>query len=879
MNFDIMGKIFNTNKFIIFLHFLVIFTILLSLIILFNFIPIMKYFPNAIYDFLDFNDNLFNKIPINGILFTMVGGLSAILAIVFSLTIISIQNISEKYTPFILNKFIKDNYICRLTFYTFIFVILSSFLLLYIKELIHPITVIICFLILLYGFLICFILLIKYFYFTFSIINPIEFAHILKDEVLEHIKNEKKELVEPIITTMGDISIKSLEKQEKNISKEYISQLYQIFLQSISENQKFGYLDLILDSYQRILEYCIKINSELRFKIIDVYAEIPYIFHSKTTIKKFEKDIFDNYINYLDKLFFANKEIINNNDFELFASEIGSISFRFIDDPKELLEEIKFQFIFAINLLKSDEIIKKNNEINLELEKILKNYSDLDNYLNILNYLDKYFSLISDSMDSNEIKDKFDRIRENLFKFYLDSNFHNTFFIIGAYCLFVQKEKDINSSKYIRELWLHTNPDDASGISANQVPVTADIEFLFNMLFWGGKKSDFWYDHYRFDGFHGSKAYLYTYFILLLTYLREKQNKDLNLQITKDMEKEILELRYTFMKRFISEIQELNNYCDDLIKESKNWVYLFPSKKQEVEPKSKSTIEAELIEISTEDQFNNTKKWLKDKTVEFKEKIEEIEMYLPLEKEKVDICKKDILKSYTEFSKISKTAVLKEFEPSEDDDIKFIPIGYRRIIPKHFFLAASYVDCSALWSGYGRNVAFKEINYSIKKILEIHNIEKIDVDNVENIIEVYDKIESTINSLKDEGFNPSTIIMPLDYLRKFHFEGRDKESKLFGKFEFSYEQFTLNRSTKLDIIHSSNSVKFDDIIILDKETCIWTFKPTSEDKKRLHIEIKEYEKDLSKIDLTLKTIINLKIENIDAIKIIIIKKMDDGRPT
>ncbi|MCD4843156.1 MAG: DUF2254 domain-containing protein [Methanosarcinales archaeon] len=869
MNFDIMGRIFNTNKFIIILHFLVIFTILLSLIILFNFIPIMKYFPNAIYDFLDFNDNLFNKIPINEILFTMVGGLSAILAIVFSLTIISIQNISEKYTPFILNKFIKNHHISRLTLYTFIFVILSALLLLYVKELLHPITVIICFLILLYGFLICFILLIKYFYFIFDIINPIEFARILKDEVLEYIKTEKRELVEPIITTMGDISIKSLEKQEKNISKKYISQLYEIFLQSISENQKFGYLDLILDSYQRILEYCIRINSELRFKILDVYAEIPIIFH---LIKKFEKDIFDNYINYLDKLFFANKEIINNNDFELFASEIDSISLRFIDDPKQLLEEIKNQLIFNFNLIKPDEIINKNNEINRELENILKNYSDLDIYSNILKHLDDYFSLIPESMD------RFDRIKDNLFKFYLDSNFHNTFFIIGAYCLFVQKEKDINSVKYIRELWLHTNPDDASGISVNQVPVTMDIEFLFNMLFWGGKKSDFWYDHYRFDGFHGSKAYLYTYFILLLTHLREKHNKDLNLQINKDMEKEILELRYTFMKRFILEIQELKNYCDDLIKESKNWVYLFPSKKQEVEPKSKLTVEAELIEISTEDQFNNTKKWLEYKAVEFKQKIDEIEIYLPLENEKVDIYKNDILKSYTKFSKISKSAVLKEFEPSKDDDIEFIPIGYRPIIPKHFFLAASYVDCSALWFGYGKKVAFKEINYFIKKILEIPNIEKIDVDNFENIIEVYDKIESTINLLKDEGFNPSTIIIPLDYLSKFHLEGMNKESKLFGKFEFSYEQFTLNGSTKLDIIHSSNSVKFDDIIILDKETCIWTFKPTSEDKERLHIEIKEFEKDLSKIDLTLKSIINLKIENIDAIKIIIIKKMDDGRP-
>ncbi len=44
-----------------------------------------------------------------------------------------------------------------------------------------------------------------------------------------------------------------------------------------------------------------------------------------------------------------------------------------------------------------------------------------------------------------------------------------------------------------------------------------------------------------------------------------------------------------------------------------------------------------------------------------------------------------------------------------------------------------------------------------------------------------------------------------------------------------------------------------------------------EDKERLRVEIKEYEKDSSKIDLTVKTVINLKIENSDAIKILIIK--------
>jgi len=137
---------------------------------------------------------------------------------------------------------------------------------------------------------------------------------------------------------------------------------------------------------------------------------------------------------------------------------------------------------------------------------------------------------------------------------------------------------------------------------------------------------------------------------------------------------------------------------------------------------------------------------------------------------------------------------------------------------------------------------------------------------------LYNKIESTIKSLRDIGFNPSTIFIPLDCLSEFRKEGRNKDSKLYGKFTYSDRQtFKFDDSTKLEIIHSSNNRKFDEIIILDKKACIWTFKPTDK-KERLHVEIKDYEKESTKIDLTAKTEINLSIENSDAIKVLIINK-------
>ncbi len=876
-----MGKNFKYQEtsrfftFTTFLGFLTSIAIIFTVVVLFDLQTILDYLPSAKNDSLNLRDDLFLKIPIDSLLVAIAGALSAILAIVFSLTIISIQSISEKYTPYVIEKY-RTNKQTRLTLYAFVSVIVVSLLLLLVKELMPAPTVIFIFLFLFFGVFICFALLIEYFDFIFDIINPIKLASILSNESIDYIKNgKKKDELEETIITMGDISIKSLQRQEENIARHYISELYGIFSTSISEFKKLDSLHIILISFQRILDYCIKFRSELRFKIIYILSEIPTIIFSTKDLNKFNENVFSEYGNYLNKLFYVNKEIISENDYELFQSEIHSISMGDFRDPKQLIDDIKNRLYlndFNIPQLHQDvEIKSRRKKLFISLENLTIKFVRFEDFKIILDESDSFFLLTTKHLTQeglDEVQKQSDMIRKDLFKFYLDSNFHKTFFVVGAYCIFI----NIESDKYLRELWSHTKPDDVDGIICNEVPVSSDIEFLCNMLFYGGSGNGFWYDNYSFEGFHGSKIYLYKYFLLLLTHLRETQNKELIINISNDTDQDELEFRYSFLKRFNSEVQELIGYCDDLIQESAKWALLFPTKKQEIKRESQQNTETEFIETTAKEQLENTKKWLEKKKSEFEEKIKEIETYLPLDAEKVAISKTKILESFNESSEISKAARLEEFDLSRDKDIEFISIYRRPIIPKDCFLTASYVDCSVLWHGYGRNVAFGEINYFVKQILDNSHIEKIEVDYVEDIIRLYDKIESTINSLKDDGFNPSTIFIPLDYLSKFRKEGWNIESKLYNKFTYSDRQFKLNESTKLDIIHSSNYTKFEDIIILDKKACIWTFKPPDEVKERLHIEINEYEKDISKIDLLVKTVINLKIENSDAIKILTIKK-------
>ena len=96
-----------------------------------------------------------------------------------------------------------------------------------------------------------------------------------------------------------------------------------------------------------------------------------------------------------------------------------------------------------------------------------------------------------------------------------------------------------------------------------------------------------------------------------MTQLLEDQNKDLKIEVCEKMCAVDFEFKCNFLKRFISEVDELIGYCDNLIEES---------------------AELKLNDINTDEQFKNagkhfenTKKWLRSKKTEFEKKIKEIE--------------------------------------------------------------------------------------------------------------------------------------------------------------------------------------------------------------------------------------------------------------
>ena len=298
---------------------------------------------------------------------------------------------------------------------------------------------------------------------------------------------------------------------------------------------------------------------------------------------------------------------------------------------------------------------------------------------------------------------------------------------------------------------------------------------------------------------------------------------------------------YQFTNKFKLETEQLLiKYCNGLIKESDSWNALF--------------------KINAKEALEKTKEWI-DRALQECEGVKvEIETILPSDPEKKAKCRGDIFKGYKESSEIPEVVQVKEFDEERDKELDFIQVYKRHLIPKHCLIKPSFVNCSMIWSDLGSSVALGETNYLTKRILEDERIERVRIREVEHE-ELFNKIKSVVGSLKEQNYKPSVVFIPLEILTEF-------VKIRLAKFGY----LKIDEDTKLKVINSSKLTPFEDVIILDKTAGIWTFEPDEEAEDRLIIEIKECDTDKSKVDLLVKTVVNFRIADPKAIKILKIER-------
>jgi hypothetical protein len=110
--------------------------------------------------------------------------------------------------------------------------------------------------------------------------------------------------------------------------------------------------------------------------------------------------------------------------------------------------------------------------------------------------------------------------------------------------------------------------------------------------------------------------------------------------------------------------------------------------------------------------------------------------------------------------------------------------------------------------------------------------------------------------MKEESYNPTTILLPRQVLARLPKDKIDSMS----------DWLVINETTELKIILSSVLNPFEDAIILDRTGIEWIYKPIEGSQENLYVQINRYEKDPLKLDLTVKSLINMIIVEPNKIK-------------
>lgn len=690
----------------------------------------------------------------------------------------------------------------------------------------------------------------------------------------------------------------SINEKEETITKEIVSNLFYILYETLLGKENDDLIRQIMETryvigakYYPFYELAVESKDTSRFHLIQDLVSILQILMYRGEEMKIEDDYLEEFIG--SHLFRVNQLIIDNDDFELFRREINNFSLMLLKvSPDELQSDFTTGLQMHLHFLYRDrDFMEEFNRKRKHLEYLVKHESaknfrtarTLDEELKKYeSFLIAHFtklrneeyvkSLLPETIDPEHIKEIIDtsnvstqdipsriqEVKNCAYELYVASQICRMFFLIGAYLLFKEKQHAIDSIAYIKELWSHTRPDDARFIGLNRPPITFNPLWLTYLLLYGGEGNNSWLGLRMFRDFHSVTDYADKYYLLAIVDTKENFRMPSATELDELRKNNLLtELGhwYQVSNDFSSSIQSLLNCCDSLIENANYFDRLLSTKSKDEK--------GNLLIIGAEGKLKSTKGWIESKAKEVEETKQRVINLLPLDDKRIEDCKSQILNSYIKTSQISEIAQIFEFNKVRDKDLHFVRIDQSpslRTIPKDCLTEPSSVNCSAIWSRLGEGVAYGEMNHFIRKILKHKEIEKIDTDKT-SIEALYNKIIDVTNNLKQEGFNPATICIPLKYLTNL-------ELRQYVTYEEKGSLLKIDDETRLRIIYSTKFVQFEDFIVLDKSASICTYKPNKDPAKRLVVNVKELEKDQSSVDVLVATTINLKTENPKALKIL-----------
>lgn len=581
----------------------------------------------------------------------------------------------------------------------------------------------------------------------------------------------------------------------------------------------------------------------------------------RLSVDKDDFDLFKNTINHASLMSVNNPRFIQNEIHTSLYKEIHPPLFLYNRSAYEkILREIScFEFLlkywtckdfssvsvianayrlYEMNLEKYIFSITKSEELIKEIAKMYG--TDRDGVLKMVETTINSINVVDES-DYFCIPKQFELL-------YISLNLHFTFYRIGAFIIFAGKQKRVNSARYIKELWDHTRPDDASGINLNETPALFDPLWLTYLHFYGGKNVESWTRatfsfHLGFDDYHGPEKYLYQYYLLMITRCVESAGSSLSLPSVEELDnlraKEPYKFKefFEFANLFIRESTILLSHCDDLIQNSHQWDLLFNDHARE--------------------SFEKTKEWIQNNVANCENISLQLKTRMVPDNERIGYFSQKVLEEYRNTSIVDKLAEVRKFNEVTDSDLQFIPIGQQiGNLDKRWFFKEDDSHPDHIFAEFGREISRRERVHILATIKKASSIEILTLKEIHTSA-IFGKITDIVSQMKNGGLNPSVIFLPLELT-----------TQLTKEHLGNFATLKINDDTSLIIVNSNNRWEFKEIVILDRSAGAWIYKPNNSTEERLSVEITPNANDELLMKILVKTTVNYSIVKPDAAKIL-----------
>ena len=812
----------------------------------------------------------------NGFLGTVAQILAGILAIVFSISVLAIDISADKYTSQIFSFFSKDK-ITWTTFGVVLLCILISTIAMGIQTM--PMRQ--------WGFLatssaftFCLLITLDYFRWVLWLLDPKNLAHLIRDEGIQAVQKDTEDNQDKLlnaVTSLGDVAIKALSREENAVVQVYIDALQAIQKAAIEAGKPllsseigkitwsasgYGIASPVVEQYYRVFKIAIDKNAEeIIWQISSLIYEIIYLllqredneyglskileqyqifFKFALERKEFcrfglarnlRRFVFPNTCshNFVDKylphclstLYQINQEIIAQQDFDLWRELVDHFSSAI---------SIKSNNSRLINLLSNKLRIglmelgyQKPQEWVIELTKLLWQTREWltpnSKYL-----LELWLTRIEQTMpnEKQELKSQIQEIREIINELWVSQKIDNKFF---KNCVNALHNNQVN---FVKKLW------DTELFYKN-------IEFLNHQTVQVLSSIDF----------NNTEAYILRYYLLCLAYTLQQTDWDttnprFGIRYLPQDTEFMIEF-YKCSKSNYYFFMNLSDYADKALEQyeatlaiAHRWDDVFEGE----------TIKALKIAKELLESEENRAKWQKTAD-KWKAIADNIVEEMPLDDRRVQICKDKARTYHRSESLIAQLVTITDQVSQKQVETIKSHCRLQLCAAREEFTSLAYKPEEAVGDDAKADVVHQilrqEMHYVLTNLLENSGLHPLETEYLS-----YDQVTETVKTMRKAEYKPEVLIIPMQHFKS------SSDNDVFFKLNIIYKEgqsyLSIDEKTSLKIIHFGRDYAF----ILDKKAGNWvTISP-------LEVTITEHPKDPLKVQITAQETVAYQVVNPEA---------------